>query len=225
MSFAVLLAASLAGAASPVDTALVIAVDVSLSVDDGRYRLQRDGTAAAFESDDLARAIAEGPNGAIEVTVMEFSDPDRQIAVIPWTRLASAADAADFARRLRGVHRTSHGLTGIADALLAAEALLDDAPAPATRRIVDVSSDGMSNIGTAITAARDRLVDAGITINGLPILTEAVWLDTYYAEYVIGGEDAFLEIARDQSSFAEAMHRKLIREILVAGDPAAGHDR
>ena len=209
------LLAAPAGAA-PVDAALVVAVDVSLSVDDGRYRLQRDGTAAAFESADFARALGTGPNGAVEVAVMEFSDPDRQIVVLPWTRLANAGDARQFAERLRRVRRSSHGLTGIADALLAAQALLDEAPGPAARRIVDVSSDGISNIGPPVTEARDRLVDAGITINGLPILSEESWLDTYYAEYVIGGDGAFVQPARGPDSFAEAMQRKLVREVTVA---------
>ncbi|HLY56737.1 MAG TPA: DUF1194 domain-containing protein, partial [Stellaceae bacterium] len=121
--------------AESVDTALVIAVDVSLSVDDTRYALQKDGTAAAFESAEVAGAIGSGGNGAIEVAVLEFSDPDRQIVVVPWTRLASAEDARALARRLRGVRRTSHGLTGLADALLAARSLFDDMPFPADRRI------------------------------------------------------------------------------------------
>ncbi|HLY56771.1 MAG TPA: DUF1194 domain-containing protein, partial [Stellaceae bacterium] len=77
-------------------------------------------------------------------------------------------------------------------------------------------SDGMSNIGTPMTEARDALVADGITINGLPILTEAPWLDTYYAEYVIGGPDAFVEVARDLASFGQAMQKKLVRELVVS---------
>jgi hypothetical protein len=213
---ALFLGALPAAAAEPVDTALVVAVDVSLSVDDARYRLQRDGTAAAFESREVIDAIATGPNGAIEVAVLEFSDSDRQIDVIPWTRISRPEEARAFAARLRGVHRSSRGLTGIADALLAADALFDELPEPATRRIVDVSSDGMNNTGTEIAAARDRVLADGITINGLPILTEEKWLDTYYAEYVIGGEDSFLQVARDPASFGEAMRKKLERELVVA---------
>lgn len=192
-------AASGAGV-EPVDTALVLAVDVSLSVDDGRYRLQKEGIAAAFETRAVIDAIASGRYHAVEVALKEFSDPDRQILVVPWTRVASAAEAAALARRIRAVRRSSQGLTGVADALLAARDLLAEAPYPADRRLVDISSDGMSNIGIPITQARDALLADGITINGLPILSEEPWLETYYTEYVIGGPDAFVEVARDRST-------------------------
>jgi Protein of unknown function (DUF1194) len=200
----------------PVDVALVLAVDVSLSVNDQRYQLQREGLAAAFESPDLARAITGGPNGAVSVSVMEFSDPDRQFPVIEWTRIASAADAQHLAARIRKTRRSSDGLTGIADALLAAQELFDESPFAASRRVVDVSGDGMNNIGTEMTTARDQLVAAGITINGLPILSEEPWLETYYTEYVIGGPDAFVITAEGLDSFAAAMKRKLVQELLVS---------
>lgn len=215
IGIALLLAPALAGAA-PVDTALVLAVDVSLSVDEGRYDLQRDGTADAIESPEFVQALAGGPNGAVAITVMEFSDPDRQIPVMPWTRIASAADAKAFAAELRRVHRSSSGLTGIANALLAAEDMFDESPWPATRRVVDVSGDGMSNIGPPIDEVRDRLVGHGITINGLPILTEEPWLETYYTLYLIGGPGAFVVVAQDLESFADAMRRKLVAEVTVA---------
>jgi hypothetical protein len=208
-----------AGAAERVDAALVLAVDVSLSVDDGRYQLQKEGIAAAFENPELAMAIATGTEGAVAVEVIEFSDPDRQIPVIGWTRIASAEDAQDLARRIRAVNRTSHGLTGLADALIAAGEAFLDSPFEATRRVVDVSGDGMSNVGTPITVARDRLVDAGITINGLPILSEESWLGTYYTEYVIGGPDAFVIPAESLDSFAEAMKRKVLQELVVSFRP------
>jgi hypothetical protein len=212
-----LLAAGVPGrAAEPVDTALVLAVDVSLSVNEERYRLQQDGIAAAFENPELAKAIAGGPNGAIAVAVMEFSDPDRQFAVIEWTRVASVEDARALAARIRRVRRSSDGLTGIADALLAAQDLLETSPFPASRRVVDVSGDGMSNIGTEITEARDRLLAAGITINGLPILSEEPWLASYYTAYVIGGPGAFVIAAEGLDSFAAAMKRKLVQELEVA---------
>ncbi|HLZ66262.1 MAG TPA: DUF1194 domain-containing protein [Aliidongia sp.] len=215
-----LLAVSAHAAAAPadeaVDTALVLAVDVSLSVDAGRYALQRDGTAAAIASPDFAQAVASGPHGAVAVTVMEFSDPDRQISVMPWTRIASAADAQAFAAKLRQVHRSSSGLTGIANALLVADELFGESPWPTTRRVVDVSGDGMSNIGPPVDEVRDRLVADGITINGLPILTEEPWLETYYTLYLIGGPGAFVVVAQDLDSFAEAMRRKLVTEITVA---------
>jgi len=209
-----------ARAAEPVDTALVIAVDVSLSVDTGRYALQRDGTAAAIASPDFARAATSGPNGAIAVTVMEFSDPDRQIPVVTWTRVASAADAQALADKVRHVQRSSAGLTGIANALLTADELFDESPWPAVRRVVDVSGDGMSNIGPPIDAVRDRLVADGITINGLPILAVEPDLDTYYFENVIGGPGAVMIPAENYESFADAILKKLITEI-AANDARA----
>jgi hypothetical protein len=208
-----------ARAAERVDAALVLAVDVSLSVDDGRYALQKEGIAAAFENPDLIAAIATAPEGAVAIELIEFSDPDRQIPVIGWTRIASAADARDLARRIRLVKRSSHGLTGLADALLAAGSALIAAPYQATRLVVDVSGDGMSNIGTEITLARDTLIEAGITINGLPILSEEPWLETYYTDYVIGGPDAFVLPAENLASFADAMKRKILRELVVSSRP------
>jgi hypothetical protein len=223
---ALLLAVLPARAGEPVDAALVLAIDVSLSVNEQRYTLQKEGVAAAFESPDLAKAIAGGPYGAVAVAVMEFSDPDRQFAVVEWTRIASAEDAAALAARIRRVRRSSDGLTGIADALIAAQQLLDGSPFAASRRIVDVSGDGMNNIGTDMTAARDRLVEAGITINGLPILSEEPWLETYYTDYVIGGPGAFVITAEGLDSFAEAMKRKLVQELDVSSAaPVAGGPR
>jgi hypothetical protein len=208
--------AGAAPADEPVDTALVLAVDVSLSVDGGRYALQRDGTAAAIASPEFAQAVATGPHAAVAVTVMEFSDPDRQIQVMPWTRIASAADAQAFAAKLHQVQRSSSGLTGIANALLTADEMFGESPWAATRRVVDVSGDGMSNIGPPIDEVRDKLVADGITINGLPILTEEPWLETYYTLYLIGGPGAFVIVARDLDSFADAMRRKLVAEVIVA---------
>jgi hypothetical protein len=199
-----------------VDTALVVAVDVSLSVDDGRYALQKDGVAAAFESKGVADAIAAGRNHAIEVLMLEFSDPDRQTIVIPWTRVNSADEAQALAQRIRAVRRSSHGLTDLAEALLAARAELATAPYPAERRVVDISSDGMSNIGSSMSAARDTLTADGITVNGLPILSEEPWLATYYTEYVIGGEGSFIQVAQSPESFAVAMQKKLARELMIS---------
>lgn len=218
LAVAAILSGQPAGAADNdgVDTALVLAFDVSLSVNDSRYNLQKEGTAEAFESDDVAQAIASGRHNAIEVTVMEFSDPDRQTVTIPWTKLTSAADAHEFAARIRGVARSSHGLTGLANALLTAGGLLKSLPSPADRRIIDLSSDGMSNIGTSIEGARDAVVAEGITINGLPILSEEPALGQYYELEVIGGPDSFVEIAQLPANFADAIHRKLARELLLS---------
>jgi hypothetical protein len=211
---AALLALAAGGAAAqPVDLALVLAIDVSESVDAGRYELQHEGIARALEDPHLFERIATGENGAIAVLVMEWSDRDRQEITVGWTRVASAADAAALAGRVRATRRSSDGLTAIGDALLAAGAALDRLPWKAARRAVDLSGDGMANIGVPPTQARDVLVARGITVNGLPILSEEPWLGEYYKDYVIGGAGAFLIAAEDFSSFAEAMATKLFAEI------------
>jgi hypothetical protein len=199
--------------AQPVDLALVMAVDVSQSVDADEYLLQHDGIARAFEEPALAAAIGAGRRGAIEVAVLEWSDRDRQALTVGWTRIGDGPSAAAFALKVRQSERSSSGLTAIGDALLAARALLDNAPDPADRRLLDLSGDGIANIGPPVREVRDALVVAGITINGLAILASEPWLESYYDEYVIGGAGAFLLRAEDFSSFATAMHNKLLSEI------------
>jgi hypothetical protein len=199
--------------AQPVDVALVMAVDVSESVDAGEYLLQHDGIARAFEDPRLAAAIGAGRRAAIEVAVLEWSDRDKQAVTVGWTRIGDAASAAVFARMVRQSQRSSNGLTAIGDALLAARVLLDGVPEPADRKLIDLSGDGIANIGLPVREARDALVAAGITINGLAILASEPWLESYYDEYVIGGAGAFLLRAEDFSSFATAMHNKLLSEI------------
>lgn len=211
-----------AAAAEPVDTALVLAVDVSLSVNDQRYQLQKEGIAEAFENPDLADTIAHGSYGAVAVALMEFSDPDRQFPVIEWTRIASAEDARRLAGQIRNLKRSSDGLTAIGDALLAAQELFDESPFPTTRRVIDVSGDGMSNAGTNMAVARDQVVAAGATVNGLPILSEEPWLEGYYTNNVIGGPGAFVIVANGLDSFAAAMKRKLVEELAVSWAGRAG---
>jgi len=208
-----LVAARTAKAATPVDLQLVMAVDVSESVDDGEYILQHEGIARAFDDPALGEAIAAGRHGAIDVAVLEWSDRDKQIVTVDWTRVADKASAAAFAARVRASQRSSSGLTAIGDALLAAHALLKRLPDPADRRMVDVSGDGMANIGPPVQEVRDELVADGITINGLAILASEPWLDSYYDEYVIGGPGAFLLQAENFASFASAMQNKLLSEV------------
>jgi hypothetical protein len=205
----------------PVDLALVMAVDVSESVDAGEYLLQHDGIARAFEDPQLAAAIGAGRRGAIEVVVLEWSDRDKQAVTVDWTLVGDAASAAAFARKVRQSQRSSNGLTAIGDALLAAGALFKSAPAPADRKLVDLSGDGIANIGVPVREARDALVTDGITINGLAILASEPWLESYYDEYVIGGTGAFLLRAEDFSSFATAMRNKLLSEIAGLMPPAS----
>jgi hypothetical protein len=202
----------------------VLAVDVSASVTADSYLLQRDGIARAFENPRLINAIS-AVHGGIEALVLEWSDPDRVAITVGWTRLADATSAAAFAAAVRATKRSSGGLTAIGPALLAAAAAFDHMPEPAPRRIVDISGDGMANFGLSPALARDRIVAAGISINGLAILTEEPWLEAYYRSNVIGGPGAFVVAARDFRSFADAMLRKLVPEIAGTAPSLARRER
>jgi len=192
--------------------ALVLAVDVSASVTADSYLLQRNGIARAFEDPRLVSAISAVPGG-IEAMVLEWSDPDRIAVTVGWTSLADVESAAAFAAAVRATKRSSDGLTAIGPALLAAAAAFDQMPEPAQRRVIDISGDGMANFGLTPTVARDRVVEAGISINGLAILTEEPWLEAYYRSNVIGGPGAFVVAARNSGTFADAMLRKLVQEV------------
>ncbi|HEX6443373.1 MAG TPA: DUF1194 domain-containing protein [Stellaceae bacterium] len=204
--------------AQAASVALVLAVDVSESVSAERYLLQHEGIARAFETSQLIEAIAAAPGG-IEALVLEWSDPDKIAVTVGWARIADRAAAAAFARSVRATERSSHGLTAIGSAMLAAGAAFDRLPEPAAHRIIDISGDGMANFGASPVEARDALVGKGITINGLAILSEEPWLDDYYRSNVIGGPSSFVLVAKSYDSFAEAILRKLVQE--VAGAPAA----
>jgi hypothetical protein len=217
-SIATLLKPTPAGAAG---LALVLAVDVSASVTADSYILQRNGIARAFENIRVVETISAIPGG-IEALVLEWSDPDKIAVTVPWRRVADAESAAAFAAALRATGRSSDGLTAIGPALLAAAAAFDRLPGPAEQRVIDISGDGMANFGLPPTAARDRVLDAGIVINGLAILTEEPWLEGYYNSNVVGGPGAFVIAAKDFRSFADAMTSKLVRELAgaVPGEPA-----
>jgi Protein of unknown function (DUF1194) len=198
--------------AQAASVALVLAIDVSESVSTERYLLQHEGIARAFESPQLIEAIAAAPGG-IEALVLEWSDPEKIAVTVGWTRIANPAAAAAFAQAVRATTRTSHGLTAIGSAMIAAAAAFDHMPEPAGHRVIDISGDGMANFGVPPVAARDALVKTGITINGLAILSEEPWLDDYYRQNVIGGPAAFCAVARDFDSFADAILRKLVQEV------------
>jgi hypothetical protein len=210
-----MLAAGLPAKAAGV--ALVLAVDVSESVSLGRYMLQREGIARAFESPQLIEAIAGVPGG-IEALVLEWSDPEKIAITVGWTRISNRGSAAAFAAAVRAGKRSSSGLTAIGPALLAAAAAFDYMPDEAAHKVIDISGDGMANFGLPPAEARDRLVARGITINGLAILAEEPWLDEYYHKNVIGGPASFVAVAKDFDSFGEAILRKLVQE--VASVPA-----
>jgi Protein of unknown function (DUF1194) len=199
-------------AAQAAAVALVLAVDVSESVSTERYLLQHDGIARAFETSRLIDAISAAPGG-IEALVLEWSGPDKIAVTVDWTRVRDRQSAAVFAAAVRATTRTSHGLTAIGAAMLAAAGAFDRLPEPVSDRVVDVSGDGMANFGPSPAVVRDQLIAAGITINGLAILTEEPWLADYYRDNVIGGPASFCLVAEGMDTFAEAMLKKLVQEV------------
>lgn len=201
------------------DLALVMAIDVSGSIDPGEYRLQHEGIARAFETPAVLSAIGGGPHGAIDVTVIEWSDRHKQTTIAPWTRVSDRASGAAFAAQVRAAQRTSGGLTSIGDALLAAAAAFETLHDHPARRIIDLSGDGIANIGPKPAEVRDALVGRGITINGLAILQREPWLSSYYDQNVVGGRGSFLLDVQGYNSFAEAMQEKLIDEIAAIPEP------
>ncbi len=198
--------------------AIVMAVDVSGSVTPDSYILQRDGIARAFEDPRMLKAITAAPGG-IEALVLEWSDPNEITITVGWTRVTDNRSAAAFGAAVHATTRSSRGLTAIGPALAAAAAQFDHLPLPAARRVIDISGDGIANLGEPPQAVRDRLVQAGLTINALAILTEEPWLEDYDRDNVIGGPGAFVLAVRDFHSFAEAMLRKLVQEVASARTP------
>jgi len=200
--------------ASNVDIKLVLAIDCSYSVDGGEYALQMAGMAAAFIDPDIVQAIGGGLHGAIAVSVVQWSHPDSQIIVVPWTRIATAKDALALAGKIVKTKRqTSEGATSISGMLKFGERLLQVSPFRANRNVIDIVADGENNNGERVEWVRDRLVANGITINGLAILNEVSYLFYYMQNRVIGGNSAFVEQAVDYTDFAHAIRRKLMREI------------
>ena len=211
-----------------VDVELILAVDVSASITSAEQKLQRDGYIAAFRHPDMLQAIQYGgARGRIAVTYMEWSGPEFQRVVRPWTIISNRDEAEQFADELAREPISSHSSTSISSALLLAEYLFDHSGMASERRIIDVSGDGPNNTGPPITSVRDRLVGSGISINGLPMSLDpggtnrfenfayvsSESLETYYHDCVIGGQDAFVIGINDISQFEVAIHRKLIREI------------
>jgi hypothetical protein len=213
-----------------VDVLLVLAVDVSRSVDEDEARLQREGYRAAVCDPQVVEAIRGGMIGAVGLAYVEWAGAEYQRLVLPWTRIAQMAQAQRWSEALADAPRASLSWTSISGALDFSRGVLADAPFEATRRVIDVSGDGVNNSGGPVELARDRVVADGITINGLPIVNDRptfgrmppVPLDEYYRDSVIGGPGAFVIVAEDFTSFGNAVKRKLIREIAALDGPEVG---
>ena len=175
------------------------------------------GLALAFRRQETIEAIGRGELQRIAVSVVHWSGVDGQVTALPWTIIASAADAESLANRIartpRGIQPTT---TSMSSALLYAEALLELAP-HATRRVIDVAADGPNNIGPPLDVVRWKLLGRGITINGLAIQNEWRHLGTYMQNEVAGGVDHFVIAAKDYQAFADAIFRKLLKEIAGPG--------
>jgi hypothetical protein len=204
-----------AGRAEPaVDIALVLAVDVSLSIDAEEFALQRAGYAAAFRNKRVVEAITAGTIGAVAVTYMQWSGAREQQQIIGWRLINDRASAASFAASLAAADRVvAAGSTSLSGAIDIAGRLLRESGYKAERRIIDISGDGSNNSGRLPNFARDEAVADGITINGLAILKNEPQLDSYYQANVVGGRGAFVLTASDFDDFAEAIFVKLIREV------------
>ena len=215
--------ASAQEAATEVDLALVLAVDVSLSMDLEEQRVQREGYVAAFRSEAVQSAIRQGLTGRIAVTYVEWAGIGSQYVVVPWAVIGTAAQADGFADQLTRARPRRAIWTSISAALDFSVGLLRGLKVEATRRVIDVSGDGPNNQGRAVTQARDDAVAAGIVINGLPLMISAPTgpydipdLDLYYRDCVIGGPGAFMVPVREVSEFATAIRTKIVREVADA---------
>jgi Protein of unknown function (DUF1194) len=208
-------------AADTVDLQLVLAVDVSRSMDGHEQRVQRDGYTAAFRDPDVIKAITSGPYGKIAVTYVEWSSAFYQMTIVPWQVIASDEDSLVFSDALSKAPITVDSRTSISGGLLYAASDFARSGVQSDRRSIDVSGDGANNDGQPLTPVRDQLVQQGITINGLPILLDPtpvyapgpVSLADYYQDCVIGGPDAFVIPINNLNQFADAIRRKLILEI------------
>ena len=212
-------------AAEPVDLLLVLAADVSRSVTEPKFKLQREGAAAAISHPEVVRAIASGPNRRIAVCFLEWATAGQQNVVVDWTVIGDAESARSFGGKLVELPRSFSGSTAISHAIDFAVIQLERAPFKAERRVIDVSGDGTNNSGRSVTAARDDALAKGITINGLVILTPLSesfrpehtnppgGLEKYFQDNVIGGFGAFTVVAETHESFGRALTKKLIAEI------------
>ena len=222
------LVAPSARAAEKVDLLLVLAADISRSIDEPKFRLQRDGYAAALVDPRVIKAIGSGPTGRIAIAFVEWSGPTAQATVVAWSQISTATDARVLADRIREAPRLFMERTAIGSAIDYSVRLLDEAPFEATRRVIDVSGDGTNNSGRDVVESRQAALARGITINGIVILTETPLpynpththppggLQAYYENNVIGGPGAFVFAAESFETFGTSIAAKLIKEIAAA---------
>jgi hypothetical protein len=201
-----------------IDVELVLAVDVSRSMDQSEFAIQRAGYAEALRHPDFISAVKAGPHGRILVAYFEWSGAAQPESLVEWAVIDNAERAADFARQIENRPEVgSRYGTSISQAIDFAASLIAVNAFEGERKVIDVSGDGPNNMGRLVTEARDAAVAQGIIINGLPMLISPSRtfreLDRYYADCVIGGPGAFVLPVNDISEFATAIRRKLILEL------------
>lgn len=234
LSFLLCLAPA-AFAETEVDVELVLAVDVSRSMSPYELEIQRRGYAEALTSDAVLAAIGEGFLGRIAIAYVEWAGRNAHRVVVDWTLIETRADAEAVAAQLTATFRPSLRRTSISGALGIAGRMIEENDYVGLRRVIDVSGDGPNNHGRPVLEARAEVLEKGIVINGLPLMTRdgfgGMWhiedLDQYYLNCVIGGPGAFVIPVYDWSQFAAAVRRKLILEIAALPPPrvwrADGH--
>jgi hypothetical protein len=207
--------------AVPVDVELVLAVDISYSMDPEEQALQREGYIAGITSREFMQALREGMHGKVAVSYFEWAGPFDQQVVVPW-RLIDGPETADaFASDIARAPFRRASRTSVSGALNFGKLLFDASGFRGIRRVIDVSGDGANNSGPMVTLVRDDVVAAGITINGLPIMLKRPnsftmdldRLDVYFEDCVIGGPGAFVVPIRQREQFKEAIRTKLVLEI------------
>jgi hypothetical protein len=207
--------------ATDVDVELVIAVDVSYSMDPDEQALQREGYITGLNAPEFLTALQQGPHGRIAVTYFEWAGASDQRVVVPWRLIDGPDTAKAFTDEIAAAPYRRAYRTSISGALHFAVPLFDTSGFRGLRRVIDVSGDGVNNQGDPVTIVRDGVLERGITINGLPILLKRPSpatmdienLDVYYEDCVIGGPGAFVIPIRERDQFREATRTKLVQEI------------
>src|SRR3954447_3489005 len=202
-----------------VDLALVIAVDISYSMDPEEQALQREGFAEAFRSPLVHDAIRHGMLGRIAVAYVEWAGAYDQKILVPWTILDNPEGIMAFANKISAIPLRRAQRTSISGAIDFSVKLLEQSGVEASRQVIDISGDGPNNQGRTVTPARDAAVAKGITINGLPIMLrkpgylDIAELDLYYRDCVIGGQGSFMVPARELEQFQQAIKTKIMLEV------------
>ena len=215
---------------SAVDLLLVLAVDVSDSISEREASLQRLGYADALTDPSVIAAIKSGTHGSIALTFLEWAGPKEQKQIIGWTRIDGEDSARKVHEALKSVPVSGGYWTSMSGALDKAAELIAAAPYTASRRVIDLSSDGRNNAGAPLWGSRKRILDKGITINGLPVrimrrnpsFPPIPKLDEYFIDCVIGGPGAFSVVVENFKDLAQSVRRKLVREIAGGPAPVAG---